>query len=151
LVSWQFFVEKAHLVIDLWRGPVSVFLILGGGAFLAFALLVEFLLGLKVIAGRRSAVGANVAVPVLPAPALLVIVNAFSAGLELSSRLSFVGKAFQSLSPHKLGPTYRVFDWTRDRRFTLPEGVREELAKLQGETTVVVYQRHKTFGGLTDK
>ncbi len=28
--------------------------------------------------------------------------------------------------------------------------MRKELEKLQGDTTVIVYQRHRTFGGITD-
>src|SRR5207248_7671623 len=43
------------------------------------------------------------------------------------------------------------YDWTRDRQFTLPVEIVAQLGKLNGETTIVVYQRHKTFGALTDK
>src|SRR5947209_7318695 len=42
-------------------------------------------------------------------------------------------------------------DWTRDRQFTLSPALREKLGRLRGDTTIVVYQRHKTFGQLTDK
>src|SRR5262249_54297300 len=46
---------------------------------------------------------------------------------------------------------YLRFDWTGNRQFTLPEDVRNQLSQLRGETTIVVYQRHKTFGQLSDK
>src|SRR2546421_290984 len=46
---------------------------------------------------------------------------------------------------------YARYDWTRDAKFTLPAGVRDQLRRLQGATTIVVYQRHKTFGQLSDK
>ena len=44
-------------------------------------------------------------------------------------------------------------DWTRNQQFTLPQAIRAQLAQLDphGETTVIVYQRHKTFGELNDK
>ena len=46
---------------------------------------------------------------------------------------------------------YRRFDWTRDRYFTLSDSVRDQMGRLRGETTIVLYQRHKTFGQLSDK
>jgi hypothetical protein len=151
LGSWQTFADEAQRAIDLGKGPVSVFLVLGGAAAFAVALLVELLLGLGVLAGRRSALGANAVVQIVLATALLVVVNAFSAGLDLSEHSVF-GRPLRLLGrPLKIDSTYRIFDWTRDKRFTLPDHVRDDLAQLKGETTVVVYQRHKTFGGLTDK
>ena len=43
---------------------------------------------------------------------------------------------------------YQRVDFTRDHRFTLPAEVRADLAQLDpnSKTTVIVYQRHKTFG-----
>jgi hypothetical protein len=151
LDSWQTFTERTQILLDLWKGPVSLFLILGGGAAVAFALLVELLLGLGALAGRRSAVGFNALVQIVLAVALLVGVNVFSAGLDLSNRTLFGHPLELAGRPLKIDATYRLFDWTRDHRFTLPAEVRDNLAKLKGETTVVVYQRHKTFGALTDK
>ncbi len=151
LVSWPAFRDQAQLAIDLWKGPVSVFLLLGGGALFAFALALEILLGLGVIVGRRSALGFSSLVQILLAVVLLIQVNVFSAGLDLSGQ-TFFGRPVQlGDRPLNVDAHYRIFDWTRDRHFTLPDQVREDLAQLQGETTVVVYQRHKTFGGLTDK
>src|SRR5207248_6395708 len=46
---------------------------------------------------------------------------------------------------------YLRSDWTRNRLFTLPPEIQARLAQLRGETTIVVYQRHKTFGELNDK
>ena len=40
---------------------------------------------------------------------------------------------------------------TRERQFSLPPTVAAELARLRGPTTIVVYQRHKTFGRLSEK
>src|SRR5204862_4121621 len=46
---------------------------------------------------------------------------------------------------------YLRFDWTRSNAFTLPADIETDLRKLHGDTTIVVYQRHKTFGALTEK
>lgn len=150
LDSWQTFSEQSQILWDLWKGPVSLFLILGGGAAVAFALLVELLLGLGALVGRRSAVGLNAAVQIVLAVLLLVGVNVFSAGLDLSNRTLFGHPLELAGRPLRVDATYRLFDWTRDRRFTLPDAVRGDLAKLKGETTVVVYQRDK-MSVFTDK
>src|SRR6266851_5995180 len=137
LGSWQTFVDEARLVIDLHKGPVSVFLILIGGLAFAFALLVEFLLAMGLIAGRRSAMGFNSLVQIVLAAALLVGVNVFSRGIDLSGQ-SLFGQPLQVADrPIKIDGNYRLFDWTRDRHFTLEDSVRQELEKLKGETTVV--------------
>ncbi len=48
---------------------------------------------------------------------------------------------------------YESVDCTRDQQFTLPAEVREDLRQLDpaNKTTVIVYDRHKTFGSLNDK
>src|SRR5205085_2772702 len=46
---------------------------------------------------------------------------------------------------------YQRFDWTRAHLFTIPASIRSDLSKLQGDTTIVVYQRHQSFGQLADK
>jgi hypothetical protein len=91
------------------------------------ALVVEFLAILVRVSGRRSAVGFNAVVQIALAAMLLIGVNVyiFSHGQR--------------------------FDWTSDQRFTLPPDIRDQLGQLQGETTIIVYQQHKTFGPLTDK
>jgi hypothetical protein len=105
----------------------AAYLVVYGGLAALLALLVEVVVFLRVAAGRRSVFGLNAAVQAALAVALLVGVNWYS--FEHSLR----------------------FDWTRGRLFTLPEGTRDELRKLQGKTTIVVYQRHKTFGNLSAK
>jgi hypothetical protein len=106
---------------------VALGLLLGGGLLALLALIVESVAALRVVAGRREAFGGNVAVQVLLAAVLLAGVNVFS---------------FRH---------YLRFDWTRDRLFTLSPETRDQLRQLQGETTIVVYQRHKTFGQFSDK
>jgi hypothetical protein len=122
----------AFFVRDLLNQPEAVLdniaktglagtLLLGGLAAVLFALLVEALVVLRVVAGRRSATGANALVQVLLAAALVVAVNVWS---------------FHH---------HARFDWTRGQQFTLPEDVRTELAKLDpaSETTIILYQRHR--------
>lgn len=108
---------------------VIVGLVLVGGALALLALLVEVVGVLRLAAGRRSAFGGNVVVQVALALALLVGVNVYA---------------------HWEG-NYRRFDLTRDGLFTLPDEVQKDLRELKGETTIVVYQRHKTLGFLSDK
>jgi hypothetical protein len=107
-------------------GP-EVLAVAVGVALAALFLVVEIATVLRTLAGRRGAFGSNVAVQVLLAAALLAAVNGFSFG------------------------HYRRFDWTNDARFTLPADVRRQMTRLRGDTTIVVYQRHKLFGQLSDK
>jgi hypothetical protein len=108
---------------------IGGYLLAGGAGAALLALLVEALVVLQKAAGRRSAVGANAVVQVLLAAALLAGINWWSFGHSLR------------------------FDWTREKAFTLPADLRQELQNLDrdSQTTVVVYQRHKTFGALSDK
>jgi len=48
---------------------------------------------------------------------------------------------------------YRRYDTTRDQRFTLPPELATELSKLRASspTTIVVLQKHRMFGTLTDE
>lgn len=100
--------------------PAALTLV-GGAAAALFAMLVEVLVMLRVVAGRRSVLGVNTVVQITLAAALLVGVNLWS---------------FRH---------HARFDWTRDRLFTLPDSVRTDLAKLdpKSETTIVLYQRHR--------
>jgi hypothetical protein len=108
---------------------IGAYLLTGGAAAVALALLVEALVILFGVAGRRSAFGFNAVLQAAMAAALLVGINYWSFGHSLR------------------------FDCTREKLFTLPTDLRERLRELdaKGKTTVVVYQRHKTFGALTDK
>src|SRR6516165_861944 len=105
----------------------AVGLLVGGAALVLLALLVEALVILLRVTGRRSAFGMNVAVQVALAIALLVGINLYS---------------------------YRHYlrmDWTLNQEFTLRPGIQEKLRLLKGDTSIVVYQRHKTFGQMNDK
>jgi hypothetical protein len=106
---------------------VALILLFGGAALALLTVLVEVLATLRLVAGRRSAFGLNAAVQVGLAVALLV-------GINLYSYRNYV----------------RV-DLTREQQFTLPAQIQDELSQLKDPTTIVVYQRHKTFGHLSDK
>jgi hypothetical protein len=105
----------------------AAYLVVYGGLAALFALVIELLVSLRVAAGRRSVFGLNAAVQAALAVALLVGVNWFSYHHSLR------------------------FDWTRGQLFTLPAQTRDQLRQLHDETTIVVYQRHKTFGNLSAK
>jgi hypothetical protein len=107
--------------------PWKLWVLLGGLAAVLLALLFEAVVFARLVAGRRSAFGLNAAAQIALAAVLLAGVNLFS-------------------FTH-----YLRLDWTRGREFTLPEGVQRQLRQLRGETKIVVYQRHKTFGTLSDK
>jgi hypothetical protein len=116
LLSWQ-------AAADAVRSPdLSTWFVLGGAAAVIPALLVEIITGLWAASARRSLFGVNAVLQVVLAVALLVGVNFF---------------AFE----HPLR-----FDWTRSHEFTLPPVVQTDLRRLNDETTVVIYQRHKSAG-----
>jgi hypothetical protein len=119
--------DAGPLWTPAWFEEPGVYLTLAGGALAALALLVELFVGLYFLSGRRGAFGSNVAVQIALAVALVVGINFFSFGHCLR------------------------FDWTSDHHFTLPEKVRQDLGNLKGETTIVVYQLHKSFGQLSAK
>jgi hypothetical protein len=110
---------------------VAVGLLAGGVVAALFALLIEVLVVLGMVAGRRSAFGFNATLQTALAVALLVGINVYS---------------FRH---------YLRLDWTRNQQFTLPPDIQTDLSQLSREegkkTTIVVYQRHKTFGQLSDK
>jgi hypothetical protein len=106
---------------------IAVTLLAAGGVLALLALIVELLVIGGLVAGRRSAFGFNAAVQAALVVAMVVAINIYS---------------------------YRHYfkaDWTRQRQFTLPVDIQQQLGELRGETTIVVYQRHKTFGPLNDK
>ncbi len=107
---------------------VAISLLVGGGLLALLALLVEVLVLLFVVTGRRSAFGFNALVQAALAVALLIGVNLYS---------------FRH---------YLRLDWTRQQQFTLPPETQERLRQLTKDspTTIVVYQNHKTFGALND-
>ncbi len=140
--SWEQFTQTARAcweelttILDGIHGQqpqivATAFLV--GVGLVVLALLVEFLTSLAIVSGRRSAFGTNALIQVGLATALLIGVNVYS---------------FQH---------YLRLDWTHDPqtgepKFTLPAHISGQLRQLRGETLVVVYQRHKTFGQITDK
>jgi hypothetical protein len=134
------------------QSPVAIDLIVGGSAAVVLALLVEVLVISGVVAGRRSAFGFNAVFQVVLACVVLVAVNVFSAGLHLpvpEALQEYVGGR-ESLN---LPAHYVRIDTTREQIFSLPADLRDRLRKLdrKANTTIIVYQRHKTFGNLTDK
>jgi hypothetical protein len=121
LASWQ-------AAADAVRSPgLAMGLVLGGATAAIPALLVEIITGLWAASARRSLFGLNAVLQVVLAAALLVGVNFF---------------AFE----HPLR-----FDWTRSHEFTLPDSVQTDLRRLNDETTVVIYQRHKSAGDQAGK
>lgn len=124
---------------DRIRGQIAFCLIIGGLALAALALIFEVLATLSTVLGRRGAFGFNATLQAALAIALVVGANWFS---------------FRH---------YLRFDWTRNHDFTLATSLQGQLRNLRGEamdagsgekfgkTTIVVYERHKTFGQFNDK
>lgn len=122
----QTFLGPADDPVHRWAALAALI----GAGFVVLALLVESIVVLRMVAVRRSAFAFNAGAQMVLALVLLVGVNWYS-------------------SQH-----YFRLDWTQDREFTLPKDVQADLRQLkgtQGETTIVVYKQHKTFGRLTDK
>lgn len=109
----------------------SLWLVIAGSGAVVLAVLAELVSGLRLAAGRRSAFGLNAALQVVLAVVIVVGVNVFSFG------------------------HYQRLDWTWNHQFTLaahvPERLLDQLRELKDETTIVVYQQHKTFSQLSDK
>ncbi|MBO0699812.1 MAG: hypothetical protein J2P46_15550 [Zavarzinella sp.] len=97
-----------------------------GVAVAVLVLLIEVLAAVGG-SGRRSASGASAAVQIVLALAVFVGINYYSFHY------------------------FKRTDLTREREFTLPTHVADELRKLRGQTTIVVLQQHKTFGQLSPK
>jgi len=141
LDSWQPVQDAVVAVFSGQQAPTSAHLLGIGGLLALAALLVEMVQVLFYTAGRRSALGVNAVFQVVLATLLLIAVNVLSAGIDLN----LFGKKIE-VPAH-----YVQIDLTRFQQFTLPAKIREDFQKLQGETTIVILQRHKPFGALTDK
>jgi hypothetical protein len=122
------------LVVVAVAGGVTGWALAVIGAVLAgVALLFEMQKAVALLLSRRGALGSNVAAQVLLAAILFAGINVFS--------------FFH----------YARFDWTRDQEFTITAdptvdaAIREGLGKLRGETRIILYQRHTSFGQLTDR
>lgn len=142
VLTWETLQKVARGEIVESYPPLAILLLLGGLVAGLFTLLIEILVVLFVAAGRRSAFGFNAFLQVALAVALLIGVNVYSAA---NLQYNCCGNAIQT-DAH-----YARFDWTSDHRFTLPDELQQQLRQLRGQTTIVVYQQHKTFGKLSDK
>ncbi len=134
---WFFLLRLAGLTglflalagLALWRAigiEAGLIVLLVGAGLVGIGLLGEIPVLLGSWLSRRGAAGGSVVVQIALASLLLAGVNYFS--------------FFH----------YQRLDWTRDRIFTLKKELRDQLAKLRGETTIVVYQRHTAFGQTAD-
>jgi hypothetical protein len=116
--------------LALWQAGLTwtgiALAVLGGSAALA-GLVLEVRQSSVVIADRRSIFGFNAVLQAILAIALTIGLNAYS--------------FFH----------YLRFDLTRDQHFTLPASIKNDMRQLRGETTIVLHQRHKTLGQLSDK
>jgi hypothetical protein len=142
--------EPSQINILLFETPdrfltVCFWLLTIGIAATAIALILLMIGGLIRLAGRRNVAGSNAALQTALCIALLVGVNWYS--FENYRRYDWTGRRFtwQGISP-RLVKSDRF-----ESQFTLPPEVIADLQQLRGETSVIVYQRHKTFGQLTDK
>ncbi|MGE3806973.1 MAG: hypothetical protein AB7K24_20105 [Gemmataceae bacterium] len=113
----------------LAKEPIGAGLIVAGGLFLLFWLVVELIAAFDHFTGERSAFGSNVVLQVLLAGVLLAGVNAFA----------FFHDA--------------RFDCTRERQFTIPAEWRTQLTELRADrpTRIVVHVRHVEFGTSKEK
>src|SRR5262249_18812320 len=121
--------QEPHFVAETIRGQsgdplsrVAMYLMAGGAVLFTVALLIELIVAVRLVAGRRSAFGLNAALQVVLTLALLVAINVYS---------------------------YRHYvrlDWTRGKQFTLSQQLQSQLSQLRDPTSIIVYQRHKTFG-----
>jgi hypothetical protein len=128
--QWTFDTAKAALGEPTWTFPrVAVLTLAVGLGAVVLALVVELIGGLFLAASRRTAAGTTATVATVAAVVLAVIANVYS-------------------FTH-----YRRYDLTRDRQFTLPADIADELRRLRPDapTTIVVFQQHRTAGRLTDK
>lgn len=124
---------------------LALILVTAGVATAACAALLLTLAGVGRFAGRGSAAGIHATIQTALCLALLIGVNLFSA--EHYRRWDGTGRA---VVWDKWRPRF-VASHRFEPQFTLPASVADDLRKLRGQTTVVVYQRHKTFGLLSDK
>ncbi len=104
----------------------GTYMLVGGLGALALAVAFELLGALVTGVGRRTAASTSATIGATAAVALLLVVNAYS-------------------FTH-----FQRFDCTRDKRFTLPPELAEQLGTMRASapTTIVVLQKHKMFGNL---
>ncbi|MBI1829840.1 MAG: hypothetical protein HYR84_00150 [Planctomycetes bacterium] len=101
---------------------VGSIVVIAGAAAVGLAVLGE-LRGLAgAVASQRGAAGVNVLLQIGLAVFLVVSLNVYS----------FLN--------------FKRFDWTANQAFTLKEELREKLSKLRGDTDIIVYLQHVSFG-----
>ncbi len=106
---------------------VAAYAFFGGIAGILFCLVLEGVVILRKAAISRSGAALVTALQIVLAVVLLFGVNVFSIW------------------------HYARLDCTTDHRFTLDPNYQKELRQLKGETTVVLYQMHKTSSHQSDK
>jgi hypothetical protein len=126
---WDIIVTLGRTSLEQPREQIAPIFLLAGAAAALFALLIEAIVVLCFTATRRSAFGGNALVQAALATVILVAVNVWSFW------------------------NFLQVDCTRDRRYTLPAEVRNDLAQLDpnSQTTIIVYNRHKVFGLTQEK
>ncbi len=107
---------------DMTARMLSIGGMIVGGGLVILALYSEYRYLLAVGGASRGAFASNVFLQVLLALVLLIGINIFS----------FLH--------------YERIDWTRNQLFTIAPEIVEDLQRLRGETTIVVLQRHTSFG-----
>jgi hypothetical protein len=150
----EFWSELPHPSFSQPDRDVGLAMVLVGGVVFLLATAILLLGGLRRFAARRNAVATNSALQTGLAVGLLVAINVWS--FSHYERFDWTGKTFGPsvrtvghfpyLDVSLLKPSGRF-----PQQFTLPDDIAAELRKLREPTTVVVYQRHKTFGQLGEK
>ncbi|MBM3993694.1 MAG: hypothetical protein FJ303_06015 [Planctomycetes bacterium] len=101
---------------------VGSIVVIAGASAVGLALLGEVRGVAGAVASQRGAAGVNVLLQIAFAVFLVVAINGYS----------FFN--------------YQRFDLTADKAFTLKQELRDKLAKLRGDTDIIVYLQHVSFG-----
>ncbi len=133
LASWGDLGQTLRETLAGAPAPVSAYLLLGGGAAVLLALLVELIRFVLQSAASHSVLGINAVMQTILAAVLLIGVNVWSAGLNLD----LFGQQITVAGHHNR------FDLTRGKQFTLSEPTIKDMRQLQDTTTVVILQRHR--------
>jgi hypothetical protein len=130
--AWHHALETIRSIVLEGGGrtytQTAVWLLLGGLIAVVLAVLVELLGALILVTRRRTVSSATATVGTVAVLALLIFINAYS---------------FRH---------HTRYDLTRNKQFTLSPDLAERLRTLRSDrpTTIVVLQKHKIFGTLSD-
>jgi hypothetical protein len=105
----------------------AVYAMIAGGVLTGMGVLGELQAAVVLLLSRRGAAGSSALVQILLAAGLFAGLNAFS--------------FFH----------YARFDCTEKELFTLDSDTKKQLRDLRGETRIVIFERHTSFGQLSDK